>query len=365
MSTASDRAAIRRASQQARNAMRKLDAEGAAELLQIYQAAADQVRAAIRRAASAGDTVPQHHLRPLLAQIDELVTAMGAQRDALIAQQLDNAATLGVRPYTLQGVAATGRDAQAVLTSETAMRVHAAAVDTVRNFVAADGLRLSDRLWRLDQGAREALSRAITNAVVQGWDASRAAADLAYGGQAVPAQVAGRLAASRSGALVRLGDLLAGQDGSEVWKAERVLRTEINRAHGEAYMQGGEGTPGFAGWRYLLSPQHPKPDICDLLAAQNLYGLGPGVYPTRAACPWPAHPNTLSFVEMVFESEVTDADRAGKETVTDAMGRMPPDVRVGILGEEKAALWSEGKISQGMVRSPLYRVKERLARQRR
>ena len=36
-------------------------------------------------------------------------------------------------------------------------------------------------------------------------------------------------------------------------QVERVFRTEINRAHGEAYMAAGEGTPGFAGWRFLLS----------------------------------------------------------------------------------------------------------------
>ncbi|MEQ1658508.1 MAG: hypothetical protein ABL896_06990, partial [Hylemonella sp.] len=100
------------------------------------------------------------------------------------------------------------------------------------------------------------------------------------------------------------------------------MRTEINRAHGEAYMAGGESTPDFAGWRYLLSPRHPAPDICDLLATQNLHGLGNGVYPTREQTPWPAHPNTLSFVEMVFLEEVTQADRTGKETELQALARL-------------------------------------------
>ena len=101
---------------------------------------------------------------------------------------------------------------------------------------------------------------------------------------------------------------------------------------------------------------------CDLLAAQNLYGLGAGVYPDAKTCPWPAHPNTLSFVEMVFADEVSAADQAGKETVTDAMGRMSPEVREGILGVEKAELFEAGKVKPWMIRSPLYAVKERLAR---
>ena len=101
---------------------------------------------------------------------------------------------------------------------------------------------------------------------------------------------------------------------------------------------------------------------CDLLASQNLYGLGPGVYPSASACPWPAHPNTLSFVVMVFADEVTAADKAGKETVTQAMGRMSPDVREGILGVQKSALNDAGQIKPWMIRSPLAAVKARLAR---
>ena len=101
---------------------------------------------------------------------------------------------------------------------------------------------------------------------------------------------------------------------------------------------------------------------CDLLAEQNLYGLGKGVYPSAKACPWPAHPNTLSFVEMVFEDEITDADRAGKETVTAAMARLSPEVRQGVLGVEKAALNDAGLVKPYMIRSPLYAVKARLAR---
>lgn len=59
--------------------------------------------------------------------------------------------------------------------------------------------------------------------------------------------------------------------------AMRVFRTEINRAHGEAYMMTGEDLPGFAGWRYPLSPADSKPDI------RNLYGTRPTAAAARAA----------------------------------------------------------------------------------
>lgn len=102
---------------------------------------------------------------------------------------------------------------------------------------------------------------------------------------------------------------------------------------------------------------------CDLLAEQNLHGLGPGVYPTREQTPWPAHPNTLSFVVMVFEDEVTDADRAGKETELQALQRLAPEVRAGVLGVTKAEYFDQGLLRRGMIRSPLRAVKARLQRQ--
>lgn len=731
MKTAATRAAIKRASQHARNGMQQIDAQMVDALVGMYTDAANEVRAAIRSKVDASDMVPVNHLRDLLRQIEDVIDNLGARRDALLGQGLESAAALGVKPYTLQGVGATGMPGQAALESAAAMRINQEAVLFVQSFTAADGLKLSDRLWRLNQGAKEALSRAIGQAVVSGWDASRAAAQFMYDGRPVPMDVKDRLGRAKVDALVRSADLLTG-DGGEVWKADRVFRTEINRAHGTAYMAGAEKTPGFIGFRFLLSPRHPKPDVClragtlvatlrgpvpiesvqigdvalthlgrwrpvvrlyqsssgqsrlvrlcfpagntctqpvvmtpnhpvltpggwipagdlrtgsavvclgseaalphrphgvgahrtasedsgetasasaartadqgrcgervrmethtprsaaegsprptglpmfdvakrllscfhpskpgysfpcaapiaiagtgqsaetnsdaachssgylhrslgrtqwsnifaaccsrlgqmtfgmsgtpsvslrglcrntrwsstrlpvpvlsmsapqmffgilgrspqpaypapsigphrnghrtawwwcegraptglgwvsaayrsvrkvwvtacanhiaftprhaiveslpatgepvynieveddhsyvangvvvhncDLLAAQNLYGLGKGVYPSAKACPWPAHPNTLSFVEMVFADEVTDADRAGKETVTDAMGRMGADVRAGILGVEKAGLYDEGKVKPWMIRSPLYAVKARLAR---
>lgn len=228
--------------------------------------------------------------------------------------------------------------------------------------MAADGLRLSDRLWRLNQGAKETQTRAIGQAVVSGWDASRAAAQFMYGGKPVPMDVKDRLGRAKVDALMRNADLLTG-DGGEVWKADRVFRTEINRAHGTAYMAGAEKTPGFVGFRFLLSPRHPRPDVCDYFAEQNLYGLGKGVYPTAKETPWPAHPNTLSFVEMVFADEVTDADRAGKETPLQAMGRLSADVRDGVLGKTKATYFDQGLLGQGAIRSPLRAVNARLERQ--
>lgn len=369
MTTAATRAAIKRASAQAREAMRLHAGQVEAELVLVYEQAAEEVRGRLAAAVDAGLVVPVARLRDLLRQVEDVLAALADARAALLGPALDVAAALGVQPFTFQGVAGVagaGAGAQAVLEGSAAMRVSREAVAFVVDFVAADGLKLSDRLWRLDQGAKERLGRAIGQAVVQGWDAQKAAAQFMYAGTPVPTDVAARLAGAQLPALVRNADLLIGADGAnggELWQAQRVFRTEINRAHGMAYMAGAAQTPGFAGFRFLLSPQHPKADICDLLAAQNLYGLGAGVYPTAALCPWPAHPNTLSFVVAVFDDEVTAADRAGRETVTDAMARMSSAVREGILGVAKAELYDRGQVKTWQFRSPLRAVRARLERQ--
>jgi len=355
-------AAIRRASQAARNQMRALDAEAAGELERIYSAAAEQVRGAIARAAGAGQRVQVAQLRELLATIEAVLSDLTVEREALVEQAMRQAAELGVRPLTTAGIAATGRTVAPVVADGAALQVVDAAVAFVRAFRAEDGLVLSDRLWRLDRGAREAVGRAVEQAVVRGWSADKAAAELIMRGQPVPAATAAAQAGAEVGQVLRAADLLKAPGGPQD-AALRVMRTEINRAHGEAYAAGAEGAPGFVGFRFLLSPRHPKPDICDLLASQNLHGLGQGVYPTRKATPWPAHPNTLSFIVAVFEDEVTPEDRAGQETPNEALARMAPELRAGVLGPTKATYFDQGLLTRGMLRSRVRDVQARLTRQ--
>lgn len=355
-------AAIRRATQRAQNAMRELDAQAVDELLRVYRAAAEEVRQRIAASLDSTDSVPLQNLRRLLAEIETILDGLAQQRDGILTTAIERAAELGVEPFTLQGIVRVG-GSQAVIDSGAASRISQNAVRFVQTFTGADGLTLSDRLWRVDRGAKEALTRSIEQAVVQGLSGTRAATEFMMRGEPVPADVAQRVAQAKGGPLGLLAGELARRDTGALYQAERVMRTEINRAHGEAFFAAGEDTPGRAGWRYLLSPLHPAPDICDLLSTQNLHGLGPGVYPTREATPWPAHPNTLSFIQMVFEDEVSDADRAGKETPLQALARLTPEQRAGAVGVTKAEYFDRGLLRAGMIRSSTAAVTERLQRQ--
>jgi broad-specificity NMP kinase len=81
---------------------------------------------------------------------------------------------------------------------------------------------------------------------------------------------------------------------------------------------------GYVEWN--LSPRHPAPDVCDVLATQDLYGAGPGVYPT-AVVPSLPHPhclcNTRAIVrspsEWTTENEVPDEPDIDENAVRELM----------------------------------------------
>jgi hypothetical protein len=235
---------------------------------------------------------------------------------------------------------------RAAAVARSVLTVNANPAEFVREFVKAGGLVLNREFWKI--GAEEALLSEIENAITKGWSASKATAEFVYSGRVhdfVQSNV----------------DISEYSDGID--HIGEIFHTEINRALGERFMSGGEGTLGFAGWRYLLSPRHPDPDICDLLVTQNPYGLGPGVYPDRERTPWPAHQGTLSFVEMVFDDEVTAVDRAGRETELQALARLAPEIRAGVLGQTKAAYFEKDLLRRWMIRSSTEAVTRRLVRQ--
>ncbi|SEO63509.1 hypothetical protein [Nitrosovibrio sp. Nv6] len=355
--TYATQSAIKRATIHAHRAMDKLDAAILKELRQLYLQAAADLRARIAAAGGADGNIALVQLQDVLSQVNERLRSLSVARDALLDNGLENAARFGTLPLTTAGA---GVQSEALLSNAAAMRVSDEALRFVRTFISEDGLQLSDRIWRLDRHARDVVTNAIERAVIQGHGAVQAARELLMRGQPVPGELADKMnAAGSSGIGKAVANVLTG-NGSPMDNAMRLMRTEINRAHGEAYIAGALDHPDTAGVRFLLSPAHPEPDICDLHATGNLHGLGPGVYPSRAKCPWPAHPNTLSYVEVVFKDEVTEADREGKETATEALTRLTPEQRKGVLGVNKAKVFEAGKLKQGMIKAPWRAVKRRV-----
>ncbi len=162
---------------------------------------------------------------------------------------------------------------------------------------------------------------------------------------------------------------LAGARGAQIdaavqrWIAERgryqmrmVARTETVEAYREMYRQAQADKPWVKGFRWVLSAQHPEPDVCDILANQDLHGLGPGGYPPHAV-PENPHPHDLCSLiaiidEQHFEREEALASGEGEpprrwesgrtETGQDWLARQPPAFQRALLGEFRAKLLRAG-----------------------
>lgn len=323
-------ARIHAATLAAHKAVVKLDRAALDALIAIYADAADRIVERLRALTGSNNLIELTHLATLKRQVDQILTDLEAARNDELKRAIERAAELGALPWD---------DAAAGLPrpiSPAAMRVAQDAVKFVNAFIAKDGLQLSDRLWRMDQGARNTIQTAIGRAIVMGQGATEAARELLLNGSPVTAGIQDKMREASSTRLTAQINAMLKGDGSPLSNALRLMRTEINRAHGEAAMAAAEQHPDFGGHKFLLSPAHPKPDICDLLSTQNLHGLGPGVYPNRESTPWPAHPNTLSFIAVVFKDEVTDEDRAGKETEAEALERLNPAQREGVLATARS-----------------------------
>ncbi len=343
------KAAIKRASKAGRSRLSTLDADSRRQLTDIYQAALADLRAYLFARAGDDNTIRLDAMRSLLTQAEARLDALAESRDAALGQGMRQAAGIGAQPFAAAGVAVE--------------RIADEALRFAINFTADDGLQLSSRIWNVDQHGREVITQAIQRHIIQGHSASQAAQEFLQRGEAIPANVQQGIRMADANHLSRvLGEELMTGQGSPYSNALRLFRTEINRAHGEAYQAAAFQDEDVIGTRFLLSPRHPEVDICDMHARVNRYGLGPGVYP-RGKNPWPAHPNTLSFVEAVYADEISDEDRKGKEDRVSWLKQQPSRDQAAILGGvKKQQAFARGHVKEGSIATPWRVVKQRLQR---
>lgn len=337
---------IERAQQRARaelERLRDLETEWVAELTERM---ADEIAALVEQFAAPDGSLPPE----ALLLIEQLLAQRLAQADAEWRARLGAALAGGIGLGA--GVAAEGEALRGVVQRST---------DFLNAFRAADGLSLSDRLWRVSQQLQDDVLTTLRTGVASGMDARRQVEALLTAGKPVPSELA---AAVRDGnastVAARIRAALTGEGGSAEFVLNRLLRTEMNRAYTESFVESLRDVDGVAGVKFTLSPAHPRPDICDMYAAANLHGMGPGVYPLGAH-PYPAHPQTLSYLQPVFVEEITDIDRAGQETEFDWLRRQSGALQDAALGgQRKGAAFRAGQLQPGELRWPWYAIAPRL-----
>jgi hypothetical protein len=159
-----------------------------------------------------------------------------------------------------------------------------------------DGLKISDRVWRTSENARNNIRRIVEDAVVRGQDA-RKTARLVQQYLQPGVWKALKLETRR-----RLG---VGTDVS--YQAMRLARTEMNNAFHEGMVAANQHSPGYRGIYWRLSPQHPAPDVCDDMATDMSHGE-PGFYP-KGFEPVRPHPQCFCITISSWENPEQFAER--------------------------------------------------------
>lgn len=140
-------------------------------------------------------------------------------------------------------------------------------------------------------------------------------------------------------------------------QARVVARHESVEAYRDQAVEGWKQEEWVKGLRWTISPSHPKPDICDCLANQDLYGLGPGGYPLNQR---PRTPHTSCLCGQVpiadphhLKREIarlkgTDEpprpwESGRTESGEEWLLRQPESAQRAILGPTRARLLKQGE----------------------
>lgn len=159
----------------------------------------------------------------------------------------------------------------------------------------SDGLHLSQRIWRLDQGGMQAIRNTIATGMAQRTSAVELAQQLEgqlNAGEDWPRWTRARLsqmdAAERAqdakGLLRSASDVPPGGSSGISYNALRLARNEIQIANHAVTSDIAIHSPWVTGRKVVLSPAHPKSDICDEYAAGGPYESNANFLPLHPQC---------------------------------------------------------------------------------
>lgn len=164
-------------------------------------------------------------------------------------------------------------------------------------------------------------------------------------------------------------------------QAMTVARTEAMNAQAQSFVESVTDEEWCVGFRWNLNPGHAKPDVCDMMAGQDLHGLGPGGYP-KGGVPALAHPNDLCFFTAIIDDNHIARQRAqrngtaeppkpwateGGVSGADWLRQQPAETRTAVLGPGRAREFDRGGRRGARVvnadgsLNPLYHVQNRPA----
>ena len=161
--------------------------------------------------------------------------------------------------------------------------------------VYSDGLNLSQRIWRLEQGSMQAIRNTIASGMAQRTSAIELAQQLEgqlNAGEDWPRWTRARLskmdarerAQDAKGLLRTASDVPPGGSAGISYNALRLARNEIQIANHAVTSDIAVHSPWVTGRKVVLSPAHPKSDICDEYAAGGPYESNANFLPLHPQC---------------------------------------------------------------------------------
>lgn len=235
----------------------------------------DSVSARVRRA----------QYRIALSQLTQLSAEMWGSITPAIQRGIDRAIEEGIKGIIDLDTILADAVADNTLRNSV-IRGAERAADTVRSRLIND-IRLSPKVYR-------------TRALSQGWVAKAVNRGLALG------QSADEIARS-----VR-HMINPNTPGGVSYAAKRLARTEINNAFHTSTIRLAADDPWTAGFKWVLSDSHPRPDPCNPLAEDDHDGLGAGIFLPKNV-PGKPHPQCLCYLLVIHvpEDEFIDKLIAG------------------------------------------------------
>ncbi|MEX0975048.1 MAG: hypothetical protein WD024_06870 [Bacillota bacterium] len=262
-----------------------------AEIRKVYRQTAETIRLEIEHLTPG--TLQRSHLQALASRLERRAQELNAQVLAAARQGIYISAEAGVSAS--QNVAAELLKEGWPKTEVARLfaPVNERAVLAVLTRTQRDGLKLSDRIWRVGERMRNSVTRIVEDGVARGLDSRKMARQVQQYLQ--PGQwTQMKLETRRS--------LGVSKDVS--YEAMRLARTEMNNAFHEGAILANQENPAYRGVYWRLSSNHPVADICDDMARHG----GDGFYP-KGEEPMRPHPQCRCLILPAYEEPVEFADR--------------------------------------------------------
>jgi hypothetical protein len=178
------------------------------------------------------------------------------------------------------------------------------ALQAAQSRVYSDGLNLSQRIWRLEQGGMQTIRNTIATGMAErtnAWDLAERLEGQLAAGQDWPKWSETRLSrmdarqrlASKEGLWRNADEMRRGNPdvtglltppAGISYNALRLARNEIQAANHAVTSDIAQNFPGIVGRKVVLSPAHPKSDICDDVAAGGPYDKSYNALPLHSQC---------------------------------------------------------------------------------